>query len=70
MHGLAIERQGGAEIERSSLTAEAGRTYYYRMEVTIPWKYHAAQVTLKTVDEAEGLLLISKSAASTWKLKK
>ena len=54
----------------ADLTAEAGRTYYYRMEVTIPWKDHAAQVRLKAVDEAEGLLLVSKSASSTWKMKK
>jgi len=54
----------------ADLTAEAGKTYYYRMEVTIPWKDHAAQVRLKAVDEAEGLLLVSKSALSTWKVKK
>jgi len=43
--------------------------------VTIPWNGHAdehgndqeGQVKLKAVDESEGLLLISKSASSTWK---
>jgi len=62
----AVQKLSGA----ADLTAEAGRTYYYRMEVTIPWKDHAAQVRLKAVDEAEGLLLVSKSASSTWKVKK
>jgi hypothetical protein len=54
----------------ADLTVEAGRTYYYRMEVTIPWEDHSAQVRLKAVDEAEGLLLVSKSALSRWKVKK
>jgi len=62
----AVQKLSGA----ADLTAEAGKTYYYRMQVTIPWKEHAAEVRLKAIDEAEGLLLISKSAASTWKLKK
>jgi len=62
----AVQKLSGA----ADLTAEAGRTYYYGMEVTIPWNDHAAQVRLKAVDEAEGLLLVSKSASSTWKVKK
>ena len=36
----AVQKLSGA----ADLTAEAGKTYYYRMEVTIPWKEHAAQV--------------------------
>jgi hypothetical protein len=59
------------------LTAEAGKTYYYRSEVTIPWNGGAAnhgndqegQLKLERVDESEGLLLISKSASSTWQAK-
>lgn len=54
----------------ADLIAEAGKTYFYHMEVTIPWKEHAAQARLKAVDEAEGLLLVSESALSTWKVKK
>jgi Protein of unknown function (DUF2846) len=62
----------------TDLTVEAGKTYYYRSEVTIPWTGHAdehgndqeGQVRLKQVDDSEGLLLISKSAASAWTAKK
>jgi hypothetical protein len=53
----------------ADLVAEAGKTYYYRAEVTIPWADHAANLRLDTVDGAEGLLLVSKSASSTWKIK-
>jgi len=52
------------------LTAESGKTYYIRAEVTIPWHDHDAQVRLEAVDDAEGLLLISRSARSTWTAKK
>jgi hypothetical protein len=62
----------------TDLTVEAGKTYYYRSEVTIPWSGHGdqlgneqtGQVRLKPVDDSEGLLLISKSASSTWAAKK
>jgi hypothetical protein len=59
----------------ATLTAEAGKTYYYLSEVRIPWNGGAdhngddqnGQVTLRAVDEPEGKLLISKSATSDWK---
>jgi hypothetical protein len=56
----------------ADLTVEAGKTYYYRSEVTIPLNVQGndhpeGQVKLKAVDKSEGLLLISKSASSTWK---
>jgi hypothetical protein len=59
----SIQKLSGA----ANLSAEAAKTYYYRVEVTIPWKEHAAELKLHAVDEAEGLLLISKSSFSTWK---
>jgi len=62
----AAEKLSGA----AELTAEAGKTYYYRAELTMPWEQHNADLRLKAVDDAEGLLLISKSAMSTWKAKK
>jgi len=61
----AMQKLSGA----ADLIAEAGKTYYYRAEVTIPWADHAANLRLEAVDGAEGLLLVSKSASSTWKIK-
>jgi hypothetical protein len=66
-----LQRLSGA----ADLTVEAGKTYYYRAEVTIPWNGQAddhgndqvGQLRVSAVDESEGLLLISKSASSTWK---
>jgi hypothetical protein len=57
------------------MTVEAGKTYYYLSEVTIPWtgpvndhgNDQEGRVRLKAVADSEGLLLISKSASSTWK---
>jgi hypothetical protein len=54
----------------ANLTAEAGKTYFFRAELTIPWADHPAGLRLHAVEEAEGLLLISKTAMSTWKTKK
>jgi hypothetical protein len=61
----------------ADLMLEAGKTYYYLSEVTIPWtgpvgehgSDREGRVKLKAVDESEGLLLISKSASSNWKAK-
>ena len=61
----AVQELSGA----ADLIAEAGKTYYYRAELTIPWADHAANLRLEEVDGAEGLLLVSKSASSTWKIK-
>jgi hypothetical protein len=62
----------------ADLTLEAGKTYYYRSEVTIPSNGRGddvgngqeGQVKLTAVDPSEGLLLISRSASSTWKARK
>jgi hypothetical protein len=54
----------------ADLTAESGRTYYYRVEVWVGDHDHPPQFWLKPVDESEGLLLISNLALSTWKVKK
>ena len=53
----------------ADLTAEAGKTYYYRVYVMTGEKEQSPYLRLKAVDEAEGLLLVSKSALSTWKVK-
>jgi hypothetical protein len=61
----------------ADMTVEAGKTYYYLSEVTIPWtgkvnehgNDQEGRVRLKAVADSEGLLLISKSASSTWKAK-
>jgi hypothetical protein len=73
-HRLCTDWQSRLKAEQklsaaADLVAEAGKTYYYRAEVTIPWADHAANLRLDTVDGAEGLLLVSKSASSTWKIK-
>jgi hypothetical protein len=54
----------------ADLMAEAGKTYYYRVMVTVGDQERQAHVSVKPVDEAEGLLLISKSALSASKPKK
>jgi len=56
--------------EAADLTAEAGKTYYYRVEVWVGDHEHPPQLWVKAVDDAEGLLLISKLALSTSKVKK
>jgi len=63
---VSAEKLSGA----TDLTAEAGKTYYYRVEVTSGDQKEEPQLWLKAVDEAEGLVLISKSALSTSKMKK
>ena len=68
-----LRRLSGA----ADLTVEAGKTYYYRSEVTIPWTGHGeehgndqeGEVKLRVLDDSEGLLLISKSASSAWQAK-
>jgi len=50
--------------------AEAGKTYYFRAHVTVGGKEQAAKLSLMPVNEAEGLLLISKAGLSKWKAKK
>jgi hypothetical protein len=57
----------------ADLTAEEGKTYYYRLFVSNGDNKNNEQpprVTLHPVDEAEGLLLIGKSGKSTAKVKK
>jgi hypothetical protein len=62
----SIQKLSGA----ADLTAEAGKTYFFRVQVTMPYGKLAADLKLKAIDDAEGLLLISKSSLSTWKAKK
>lgn len=51
------------------LNAEAGKTYYYRVAVVDEHKQQT-QLWVKAMDEPEGLLMVSKSGQSIWKVKK
>jgi hypothetical protein len=62
----SLQKLSGA----ADLTAEAGKTYYFSVEAYTGDNDHAPHLWLKAVDDAEGPLLISKSALSTWKTKK
>jgi hypothetical protein len=62
----SIQKLSGAV----DLTAEAGKTYFFRVQATMPYGKLAADLKLRAIDDAEGLLLISKSPSSTWKAKK
>jgi hypothetical protein len=51
------------------LNAEAGKTYYYRV-VLVDKNKQRTQLWVKAMDEPEGLLVVSKSGQSIWKVKK
>jgi hypothetical protein len=55
--------------EAVQLNAEAGKTYYYRVAVVDEHKQQT-QLWVKAMDEPEGLLMVSKSGQSNWKVKK
>jgi len=61
---FATKKLSGA----ASLNAEAGKTYYYR--VVVDDKRQQPQLWVKAMDEPEGLLMVSKSGQSNWKVKK
>lgn len=66
---LASRQQLGGAAE---LTAEAGKTYYFRTRI-LPSGLtggHREELWLKQVNSAEGLLLLSKAGQSAWKEKK
>jgi hypothetical protein len=54
----------------ATLTAEAGKIYYYRTIVYYPTKEREPQVKLEPLDSAEGQFLISSSAFSRFQPKK
>ncbi len=54
----------------ATLTAEAGKVYYYRAIVYYPTKEREPQVKLEPLDNAEGQFLISSSAFSSFHPKK
>jgi len=56
----------------AELTAEAGKTYYFRTRISPSGLAGGRReaLWLKQVDSAEGLLLLSKAGQSTWKEKK
>src|SRR5580704_12891429 len=55
----------------AELTAEAGKTYYFRAEVVLTQatESHDERLSIKAVDAPEGMLLVSKSSLSAWKTK-
>lgn len=55
----------------AELTAEAGKTYYFRAEVVLSQgtESHEERLSIKAVDAAEGMLMVSKAAQSSWKVK-
>lgn len=61
----ALQKLSGA----AELNAEAGKTYYYRV-VVADYDKRQPQLWVKIMDEPEGLLMVSKSAQSDWKVKK
>ncbi len=63
MFAAARKLSGAAE-----LNAEAGKIYYYRV-VVLDEPERQPQLLVKAMDEAEGLLMVSKSGQSTWKIK-
>jgi hypothetical protein len=60
----ALKLSGAAQ-----LNAEAGKTYYYRV-VVLEDNDRQPQLWVKAMDEPEGLLMVSKSGQSNWKVKK
>jgi N-formylglutamate amidohydrolase len=61
---FATQKLSGA----APLNAEAGKTYYYR--VVVDDNRQQPQLWVKAMDEPEGLLMVSKSGQSNWKVKK
>jgi hypothetical protein len=53
----------------AQLNAEAGKTYYYRV-VVVDTNERQPQLWVKAMDEPEGMLMVSKSGQSNWKVKK
>ncbi len=54
----------------ATFTAEEGKTYFFRVQVRLQQDEHPARFELGPIDDAQGSLLISKSALSTSKAKK
>jgi hypothetical protein len=54
----------------ADLNAEAGKTYYFRVEVWVgDNQSYPSRFSVSEVDGAEGTLLIARSESSTWKAK-
>jgi len=53
----------------AELNAEPGKIYYYRV-VVVDEREKQPRLQVEPMDEAEGLLMVSKSGQSTWKVKK
>lgn len=62
----SIQKLSGA----ADLNAEEGKTYFFRVTVHMYHEDHPAYLKLEAIDEAQGLLLISKSGLSTSTAKK
>ena len=76
-HHICVDWQSSLESRQqlsgaAELTAEAGKTYYFRTWV-LPTGLTGGpreELWFEQVDSAEGLLLLSKAGRSTWKEKK
>ncbi|HTB91213.1 MAG TPA: hypothetical protein VK728_00180 [Candidatus Sulfotelmatobacter sp.] len=75
-HHLCVDWQSSLKSRQklsgaANLTAEAGKAYYFRTEVVLTQatESHDERLSIKAVDAAEGILLVSKSVPSNWKMK-
>jgi hypothetical protein len=69
---LAIYPKVAAKVEWGGRThGGSGKTYYFRAKVVLTQatESHDERLSIKAVDAPEGMLLVSKSAQSAWKMK-
>ena len=60
--------RAGKLSNAAEFNAEPGKSYYYRV-VVVDDGTRQARLWVKPMDEPEGLLMVSKSAQSSWKVK-
>ena len=74
-HRICVDWQSSLEARQKlngavNLSAQAGKTYFYRTLVNIESPEQSAGLWFEAVDPAEGMLLVSKTGKSVWKEKK
>jgi hypothetical protein len=74
-HRICVDWQSSLEMLQKlngavNLSAQAGKTYFYRTVVDIGSQQQSAGLWFAAVDPAEGMLLVSKTGKSAWKPKK
>ena len=74
-HQLCVDWQSSLKgrqrlSQATQLTAEAGKTYYFRIEVVMSQatEAHDELLRLGTMDQAAGMLLLSKAGQSAWRV--